>query len=48
MNPIFAKLLELLLAFLMNILKRDPDEVTVAELKSILMSKKFRDWSAKQ
>lgn len=48
MNPFFAKLFELLLEFLMRILKRDPNEVTVAELKGIMRTKRFRDWAAKQ
>lgn len=41
-------MIELLLKFIEQILKLDPNEVTVAEMVKQMKGKKFRDWYAKQ
>lgn len=48
MNPFFAKLFELFLEFLTRILKRDPKDVSVAEMGGIMRTKKFRDWASRK
>ena len=48
MGVFFKMLFELFIKYILEILKKLPEDVTLAEARTIIASKKFKAWYAKQ